>query len=255
MKFNISKFSGEFKNTIDWMLRGTYAQKVIDDLQHIQNNKILIEKDHNSVEALKFIIVAIRTNSWRLKKPEGLDSGIDSFVSKYNDEFRTSSAIEDLIALVGNRRKKNIDQLLAYPTLKDFTDKLYDLAKKGKTEVLGEKGRDNYLRDFGHWDRIPIDRHEMRFIIRTGIYHACSRNEKSDHLEKSDLQDALTRFCTKFLNGYQVQAIELGNAAGIVDVFIWSFSAEDRYNICGATPKCKKCNLIRVCLYALTNLA
>jgi thermostable 8-oxoguanine DNA glycosylase len=180
---------------------------------------------------------------------------MSSFIKRYGSKFRTKKAREELVKLVGNRRRKNIHQLLTkYTSIKQFTESLYNLAVQGKTVVLGKKGRDDYLRDYGYWDRIPIDRHEMRFIIRSGIYHACSTKDKSDHLEESDLQDALTRFCSIFLKGYAIEGINLGSAPGIVDLFIWSFSAEDRYNICGANPRCDDCILKCACLYALTNL-
>ena len=51
---------------------------------------------------------------------------------KYGKNFRTQEAKEELIQLVGNKRKKNIDDLFEYPTIKDFTENLYKLAKKEK---------------------------------------------------------------------------------------------------------------------------
>lgn len=252
MGFDINMFTDKFKNTIAWMLGDGHAQEIKTDLKYFKDNKNILQNNPNFLRALRTIIELIKTNGWRLKLPTNFDSRWDSFVNKHGTNFRTSIAKEELINLVGNRRKKNIDQLLTYSTLKQFTDKLYNLAKQGKTEVLGEKGRDNYLRDFGYWDRIPMDRHEMRFIIRSGIYHACSSIDKSDHLEKSNLHDALNRFCDNYLKDHLVEGINLANAPGIVDIFIWSFSAENRYNICVATPKCEKCNLKGVCLYALT---
>jgi len=253
MGFDIDRFAEGFRNTISWMLVRGHAQEIKSDLQFFKHNKNSLENDHDSTKALWMIIELIKTNSWRLKKPANFDNNKNSFNSRYGTNFRTEEAKGELIKIVGERRKENIKQLFTYPTLKQFTDKLYNLAKGGKTEVIGEKGRDNYLRDFGYWDRIPMDRHEMRFIIRSGIYHACSYKDKSDHLEKNDLHNALTRFCTKYLKDYIVEGIKLGSAPGIVDIFIWSFSAEDRYSICVATPKCEGCNLKGVCLYALTN--
>lgn len=253
MGFDIDKLAEGFKKTIGWMLQGSHAQEIKKDLETFKNNKNILQKNPDSLEALRKITELIKTNGWRLKLPKNFDSEWNSFKNQYGRNFRMSKAKEELIKLVGNRRKENIDQLLTYSTLKQFTDELYNLAKQGKTKVLGEKGRDNYLRDFGYWDRIPMDRHEMRFIIRSGIYHACSSIDKSDPLEKRDLHDALNRFCAKYLKNHLVEGIDLGNAPGIVDIFIWSFSAEDRYNICVATPKCEKCNLKGVCLYALTN--
>lgn len=254
MRFDINRFGEEFKNTINWMLRDIHAQEIKNDLQFFKNNKNNLETDQDSERAWRMIIELIKTNSWRLKKPTNFDDKMDLFIGKHGKNYRTKEAKDELIEIVGNRRKDNIEQLFTYSTLKQFTDKLYTLAKQGKTEVIGEKGRDNYLRDFGYWDRIPIDRHEMRFIIRSGIYHACSCKDKSDHLEKNDLHDTLTEFCTKYLKGFVVEGIELASAPGIIDIFIWSFSAEDRYNICAAIPKCEKCNLNSVCLYPLTNI-
>jgi len=253
MGFDINMFTDEFKNTIAWMLGNTHAQEIKNDLKNFEDNKNILQHDPDSLKALRTIIELIKTNGRRLKLPANFDSEWDSFMNKHSTNFRISIAKEGLIKLVGNRRKKNIEQLLAYSTLKQFTDELYNLAKQGKTEVLGEKGRDNYLRDFGYWDRIPMDRHEMRFIIRSGIYHAFSSIDKSDPLEKMDLHDALNRFCAQYLRNHLVEGIDLGEAPGIVDIFIWSFSADDRYNICVATPKCEKCNLKGVCLYVLTN--
>jgi len=253
MGFDINMFADGFKNTINWMLKDSRAKELTNDLLSLKNNKNIIETDPDSIKALSMIIELIKTNSWHSKTPANFKSKMESFSSEYGINFRTQEAKDKLIAIVGERKKKNIEQLFTYSTLKQFTDNLYNLALRGESEVIGEKGRDNYLRDFGHWDRIPIDIHEMRFIIRSGIYHSCSSKEKSDHQNKNDLHDALTRFCTTYLKGYVVEDIELGSAPGIVDIFIWSFSAEERYNICVATPKCEKCNLKGVCLYALTN--
>lgn len=254
MGFDMDKFAEDFKNTIDWMLKGEHAQKIKGELQFFRKNKNTLERDPDSAEALGMIIELLKTNSWHFKTPAHFHDDWESFVKKHGINFRTDEAKGELIRMVGEDSRKKIEQLFTYPTLKQFTEKLYTLAQKGQTEVIGEKGRDNYLRDFGYWDRIPIDVHEMRFIIRSGIYHACSAKDKSDHLEGEDLHDALARFCTEYLKNHVVEEIELGSAPGIVDIFIWSFSAEDRYNICGATPNCEKCNLKKVCLYALTNL-
>jgi len=253
MGFDIDKFADEFKDTIDWMLKNKHSKKIKDDLQFFKDNRDELNKNPDSVNALRMIIELIVTNGWRLRKPIDFDKKMDSFIRKHGENFRTQKARDELIELVGERRKKNIEQLLKYPTIKKFTEELYKLAKEGEREVLGEKGRDNYLRDFGFWDRIPIDRHEMRFIIRSGIYHACSIKDKSDPLEKSHFQNVLTHFCAKYLKDYKVEGIDLGTAPGIVDIFIWSYCAEDRYRVCINSPNCEKCNLKEVCLYAITN--
>lgn len=254
MRFDIEKFAEEFRDTIDWMLRDRHAKEIKDDLQLFKNNKNSLQMNPDSPDALRMIIELIVTKGWRLKKPANFDSKMDSFINKHRTNFRTSIAKEELNGLFGNWTKQNIEKLLTnYSTIEQFTKELYDLAKQGKTEVLGEKGRDNYLRDFGYLDRIPMDRHEMRFIIRTGIYHANSVRNKSDPLKKSSLHESLTQFCSKYLGGKTVEEIDLGTAPGLVDIFIWTYCTKDRYSICGSSPKCNVCKLKRNCLYVVTN--
>jgi hypothetical protein len=186
-----------------------------------------------------------------------------SFIARHGQDIRTIEARNELASLVEglspvrirNRAKDSIQRLLTgYSSLRQFTEELYALALQGKSDVLGEKGRDNYLRDFGYWDRIPIDRHEMRFIIRTGIYHLFSVREKNDPLEKGSLHYSLAFFCDLYLRGKAIEGIELSNAPGIVDTFIWSYCAENRYAICGSTPRCQDCQLSDSCLLGCTNI-
>ncbi len=249
--FDIKKFGEEFKNTIDWMLRNKYAENITKHLQDFKTDKNSLEINPESTDALYEIIELIATKGYRLKRNNEFKKRLSNFIGSYGANFRSEDARKKMIELVGEKATKNVNILLEYKTIKEFTESLYNSAKKGETFVLGEKGRDEYLRDFGYWDRIPIDRHEMRFIIRSGIYHACSFKDKSDHLEINHLHDVLTQFCTQYLKGYVAEDIELGEAPGIADIFIWSFCAE--YNICGSTPKCNECNLNGACLYALTN--
>lgn len=190
-------------------------------------------------------------------------SKMNRFVNKHGTNIRTPIAKKELSNLIDTfapsgikvSAKGRIGALLEYSSIKQFTEELNELAKQEKTnKVLGEKGRDNYLRDFGYWKRVPMDRHEMRFIVRTGIYHACSIKNNADPLQKASLHDALFNFCSNYLKGYEIDEIDLGNAPGIVDIFIWSYCGKERYNICGSSPKCDICNLNSVCLYGLTKL-
>jgi hypothetical protein len=191
--FDTNKFADKFKSAIDWMLTGEHSKELKKDLQLFTNNKGELGKNPDSTGAFRTLVGLIVTQAWYYGKPVDFDDEIDLFINKYRTSFRMPTAQKDLVDLVGRlappgiatRAKENIQKLLTgYSTIKNFTDELYTMAEEGKTEILGEKGRDNYLRDFGYWDRIPMDRHEMRFIIRTGIYHACSVEAKNDPLKK-----------------------------------------------------------------------
>jgi hypothetical protein len=253
MEFEINKFADGFKDTIEWMLNDSHANKIKKFLQDLKEDRYRLEKEPDSTKALSLLIKMIKTGGFRLKETKGFDDELDLALEQYGENFRTSPAKNKLIGLVGpNSRKIAVmEQLLTYPTLKDFTKYLHSIANQGKTTVLGEKGRDNYLRDFGYWDRIPIDRHQKRFIVRTGIYHVFRSSESCDHLNYNHLHSALTKFCNECLKDYVVEDIDLGKAPGVVDAFIWTFSAENLHNICGSTPQCDKCPLSDVCLYSV----
>lgn len=256
----MKNFGEAFKTTIMWMMKDKYGKEIEDHINGIIINKKGLEKDPNYSGAFKILMEAIATNSWFLKKPKNFDDRISDFLKRYGNDFWSPRARKEIIKIVGNSQinRKKIESLLQYSTIREFTQDLYKLAKKGETNVLGEKGRDDYLRSVGYWDRIPIDRHEKRFLLRTGIYHAYASKDKGDPLETDTFQEVLTRFCKELLSGFTINVngkiIDLMNP-GFVDVFIWSYCAEKRYNICGEKPRCEECKLRETCLYPSINLS
>lgn len=154
------------------------------------------------------------------------------------------------------RKVKNFLVELESQSIKEWTESLYSLSNQGKgTEILGPKGRDIYLRDMGCFDRIPIDIHQIRFILRTGIYHACSET-LFDPLQKEDLQEAFAKFCSRSLRGLKVRGLDLSMNPGIVDLFVWYHSANPKqggFSICGSKPKCLErndiCEFYASCLF------
>lgn len=124
---------------------------------------------------------------------------------------------------------------------------------------IGRKGRDNILRDYGFFKKhIPIDAHEQRFILRTGIFHKYATLENSDPTNYDDLANALCRFCKEELKKLKVEGIPLSDAPGLVDLIIWYFSQEKTekkisLKICAKKPRCKKCPLTDLCVFARMN--
>jgi len=208
--FSIDRFADAFKNTIGWMLVNKHGAEIKEDVKSFIENKTELESNPDSPKALKLLVELIVTQAWYYRKPSNFDEKMNAFISKFGADFRTQQGKKELVDLVTvlapprikRRARGMLENLLKYSSIKQFTEELYRSAVRGRTIVLGEKGRDNYLRDFGYWDRIPMDRHEMRFIVRTGIYHACSVKVRSDPLQKASLHDALTRFCSDYLKGY-----------------------------------------------------
>jgi len=247
--FSIDRFADAFKSTIEWMLKGEHGDEIEEDIKSFMENRKEFELNPDSPKALKLLVAAIVTQAWYYGKPSDLDRRISEFIGKFGANFRAWRTREELIRLavdsappkIRDRVRRSLEELFRYSSIKQFTEELYNLAIRGRTKVLGEKGRNDYLRCCGYWNRIPMDRHEMRFIVRTGIYHVCSIKGRNDPLQKASLQKALTRFCSNYLKNYTVFEIDLGNALGIVDTFIWSFCSRRRYSICGGVPRCGEC--------------
>ena len=114
-----------------------------------------------------------------------------------------------------------------------------------KEIMFGEKGVDLLLRDCGYFDRIPIDIHEQRFLVRTGVFQRYS--ERGDPLRKADFHHALTAFCRNELEGVKFESLSLEGAPGVVDWAIWYFCAKEWGDICGERPRCNMCPLVEAC--------
>ena len=126
---------------------------------------------------------------------------------------------------------------------------------------IGRKGRENIIRDCGYMKRIPIDIHEQRFLVRTGIFHKYSSLKRADHTDYDHLAEALRCFCKEELKEIKLNGISLSNAPGVVDLIIWYFSQEKTeqkisLGICAKEPKCNECPLREnnLCLFAASVL-
>ena len=264
MKFDKDRLGADFRNILDWMIEKQYGPKIKARLESYQKLKDEFSTTPDPLGALKLLVETKVTNSYYRKPSSNFETELDSLLEKYKRDFRTPLAMDEFVTLIKTHSVFRLEEqkardwveklLKGYPTLGDFSCELYSLRKKGKNGLLRDKGADHYLRAVGYWDIIPIDIHEKRFLLRTGIYHAFSGNERQDPLQDRSLQDALNRFCSRYLRGKTVEGIDLYNAPGIVDLFIWSFCSDERYKICGSRPICKGCELRNACLFGIINI-
>lgn len=251
LKFDITKFAKSFEEILE-----ANTNLIEVRLPEYQENKKDLDKNHNSLNALGKLVMLIKTNGLYYKEGD-FEKKWQTFINNNGADFRTNTAKQAIINLVGKRHQKSTENLLEYlnnHTIKEFTNHLLKYARNNNTIALGPKSRDIYLRDFTYWDRVPIDIHEKRFIIRTGIFHSCTPPDKNDPIEYANLQNALVEFCRKFLTK-EACGIKLSESPGIVDIFIWSYCAEGVKNSkakCGKKPQCSKCTLKESCLYGLT---
>jgi thermostable 8-oxoguanine DNA glycosylase len=109
---------------------------------------------------------------------------------------------------------------------------------------FGPKGIDILLRDCGFYDRAPIDIHEQRFLVRTGVFQRYARF--GDPTSKSDFHAALTNFCHVELTELEVNSHHM-DKPGIADLAIWHFCAREEADVCGDRPECAICPLNQYC--------
>ncbi len=107
----------------------------------------------------------------------------------------------------------------------------------------------------GYFDRVPVNIHERRLILRTDIALTYGPLNK-DPAQPEFYSEALTRYCRETLKNVELDGIPLESAPGILDWAIWYFSCEreskDCKALCASSPKCNVCPIKNVCLYRRT---
>ena len=260
-EFSLEKLANKIYEVFqEYYTSNALLRKNVDDLIE---NKECLQKDPYCPKIFRTLIDAVVTQSWRFKIPKNFYQELDQLIENYGVKgLLEGKGREELIGLIEKyvsskrrRRERISDKIrmvldtLQRITLKEWVEK--DLSTSGEP-LLGEKGLNDFLRTAGKWDKIPIDRHEMRFIIRTGIYLAHPDPRQYDPLDKSYLREALKTFAEKYLADRHIAGINLGKNPGILDTFIWTYCAQIK--ICSKTPKCNKCPLQSACLYNLLKL-
>jgi len=191
------------------------------------------------------------------------DGKIGWFPEYFLDEEASGIKFLDKFA---DRKKEKIIEIsnqLRFKSVADWIINLHNLRQRGQT-VMGPKSDDDFLKEHGYFDRVPIDVHSQRFLFRIGILHYYSEKYQpnpskffsTNYNEKYEsFQKALVSFCRDFLSGIEIGGFDLAKNPGIVDLIIWRHCAEsEEYhckNICGDQPKCHRCCLKDSCLQYL----
>jgi len=125
-----------------------------------------------------------------------------------------------------------------------------------KNVLGGYKSWNIFLRDAYNFKFIPIDIHEMRFQIRTGIfYYYLGENVHDPHV-KEHYEYALRQFAKDFLSDVSISGYNLGENPGLVDKFIWLHCGDIKIEngkqvggkgICAKKPDCDNCILKTAC--------
>lgn len=194
----------------------------------------------------------VRKNWHDLLKEEELDAFLSNIYKRKSVMNETKNKISRFLESLANLEPK-LKQWSENERLGNFKQEFQSLLEEAR---IGRKGQDNILRDFGYFECIPIDVHEQRFLIRTGIFHSYSTSENPDPTDYDHLATALRNFCKKELDGLRIDDINLAEAPGVVDLIIWYFSQEKTepeisLKICAKRPKCNECPFKEnLCYYA-----
>jgi hypothetical protein len=184
-------------------------------------------------------------------------------------EDGNSEGIRILRRYVSDRKMRKImliSKELKSEEISDWILKLHRLRKQKKT-IMGPKSDDDFLKEHGFFDRVPVDVHSKRFLFRTGILHFYAKTKRhnpsdafsTDYRKQYEIfQDAIVTFCGDFLTGIEIRNFDLGKNPGIVDLIIWRHCATstkyDCKNICGAEPRCPECCFKHSCMYYILKI-
>ncbi len=253
---------------------------VLRDLRWALNNRNSLEQESYPREILGYLVEVIITRGfWRMwpkhhliKRLKSLGFTVvddrivvgleefDQLLRAVNDLFNETrkrywqESLLSLQALSKGLRKAG--------SLKKWINTLYIIISNGNEwrkheyfkgiKGLGRKSVELILRDMGYFDRIPVDIHERRFTLRTGIALIYGPSNK-DPIQPEFYSEALKRYCKENLRDIELEGISLESAPGILDWAIWYFSCEkeskDCRAICSSNPKCDKCPIRDMCLY------
>jgi hypothetical protein len=241
------------------------SELVRKDLRRAESRKKSLERYKYPPVVLRLILDLVVSRSYfresripklghKLKQELGDESRltIDFIRSSKCEALLQEFGIEDKVRklaeqLVSISLRQWLYERYAKRTQKDSKDTVL------KQLSIGDKGVDELLRDCGYFDRIPIDIHQQRFQVRTGIFQQYSPS--CDPLDKREYHEALTRFCRNELRGLRLSEYRLDNSPGIVDWAIWYFCSKAYGRICGDVPQCVVCPLNHECPFGVNKLS
>jgi len=254
----VRDFGDGFEHLLD-----RYRNAVEKDVEAWLYNKRKLQKDPNSGGIFEELVEIIVSRAWRrMGKLGKFKSEVKR--SKWNPEFFQSPEGRAVLRRyeIGNNVQELLRQLEKC-TIGDWIEERYERANNHEKDRslkqigFGPKSRDVFLRSVGHLDIVPIDIHQRRFLVRTGIFHYYSRIP-SCPLEYDDLQFSLVNFSKACLSGLIVKGFDLGENPGIVDNLIWHHCARYEGAVCGKNPRCffqpSECPLFwKACLWSKMN--
>jgi len=251
---NMEAFAEKFKELID-----KYKEKVISrpDGDGIIECEEIRKDDKKILKHL--LIVKVTKGFWRSVPPEEFQDKIEdnNWVADYFLRDEGKKILYDALEIYykdADKQQDNLDKFLFRKVENNNMKKWIEMALNNenirKNVLGGYKSWRIFLRDAYDFKFIPIDFHERRFIVRTGIFNYYLGAEVHDPDPKEHHYEiALKKFAQDFLSDKTIKGYNLGENSGLVDKFIWIHCADEK--ICAKEPKCNECVLRDVCVRSI----
>ena len=266
-KEGIKKLVEEYRDTVEEIVKEKNKCR-----EKIENNNLSEEDYKKLLERIVRQILNMGTSA----------TAVETQISKFKEEIGNWN-IENILNNIDKlkiREKKNkekLEKILKYirdNSIRDWIIKLHNnkLHNKDNNTIptMGLKSDDDFLKELGFYEHVPIDRHIKRFLFRTGIIHWYfkEKSEKGEDIltlfnnfnysyrdSYRLFQKIMKTFCKEFCDDITICGLKLSENPGILDMIIWRHCGRSRKhkckNICGSKPKCNKCVFKESCLYYL----
>lgn len=176
------------------------------------------------------------------------------------EHFSTEQGKKLLKDHIGNSRKSNIifeeSKRMIVLGIRNWIESL----RKGEI-YIGLKTKDEFLKEIGFLEHIPIDRYYPPFLARTGLliqYLSTSHKDPGKFMRGladkecyEAYKDMMVNLCRNNLKGLKYRGLDLSMNPGIVDMAIWRHCAraKEAFDICGKEPHCARCIIKNLCEY------
>jgi len=257
-KEGIKKLVEEYRDTVEKIVKEKNKCR-----EKIENNN-LSEEDYKKL--LKRVVRQIINTGMRAKTVERL---IKEFEKEIGGEWSIENIEKNIDKLrIANRKKEKLKKILGDIKGNSIRDWIIKLHNKDDNAIptMGLKSDDDFLKELGFYEHVPIDRHIKRFLFRAGIIHWYfkEKSEKGDNISKLFngyrdsyrlFQKIMKAFCKEFCDDITICGLKLSENPGILDMIIWRHCGESEEhgckNICGSEPKCDECVFKESCLHYL----
>ena len=121
-----------------------------------------------------------------------------------------------------NDGKEKLKKILEYIRDNSIRDWIIKLHNKDDNTIptMGLKSDDDFLKELGFYEHVPIDRHIKRFLFRTGIIHWYfkEKSEKGEDISKLFnnnvgsyrlFQEIMIAFCKEFCGDITIYGLKL----------------------------------------------